>query len=247
VGNTSNDLLRLDLNRLRWSADRTLSREGPEGRFCHVACVDKGKMYVFGGHNGDDRLNDLVCIDLTSNHVHKECSLTDDLRAFVNNPVMSDIIFQVGEQKIYAHKVLCLRCQYFRAMLLGDMKESKQHSIQIMDIDPALFLLVMEFLYSDTVDVPQEEAFNLMEVAGRLSIGRLQDLCERKVLATISEKNAPSYLFLADKFNFAHLREECLAFLVAHFDSSSVTEGFKNIMCANPDLIMEVLQRRVPR
>ena len=32
----------------------------PNQRFCHVACVNKDSMFVFGGYDGTSRLNDLV-------------------------------------------------------------------------------------------------------------------------------------------------------------------------------------------
>ena len=34
--------------------------DAPNQRFCHVACVNKDSMFVFGGYDGTSRLNDLV-------------------------------------------------------------------------------------------------------------------------------------------------------------------------------------------
>lgn len=32
----------------------------PNQRFCHVACVHKNSMFIFGGYDGTSRLNDLM-------------------------------------------------------------------------------------------------------------------------------------------------------------------------------------------
>lgn len=55
---------------LDWMLDRMVGGGGgeqvqalgnaPNSRFCHVACVYKDSMFVFGGYDGTSRLNDLV-------------------------------------------------------------------------------------------------------------------------------------------------------------------------------------------
>ena len=52
-------------------------------------------------------------------------TLIGDLRGFVNNEMLSDICFVVEGMPVYAHKILCMRCTYFRAMLMGEMRESR--------------------------------------------------------------------------------------------------------------------------
>ena len=92
----------------------------PGHRFCHVAVVSGDSMYVFGGYDGSSRLNDFLefnfGVDLMSCDIPPS-SLVTDLRAVVNSDVMSDVTFVVEGRPVYAHKVMCLRCSYFRAML----------------------------------------------------------------------------------------------------------------------------------
>jgi Kelch motif len=59
-------------------------------RFCHVACVCKDSMLVFGGYDGTSRLNDLLefkfGVDLMCCEI-PQSTLVPDLRSFVNSEV----------------------------------------------------------------------------------------------------------------------------------------------------------------
>lgn len=57
----------------------------------------------------------------------------------------------VEGEPVYAHKVLCLRCTYFRAMLTGEMKESRAKTITLPDVRRPIFLALLEYLYTDEV------------------------------------------------------------------------------------------------
>lgn len=57
----------------------------------------------------------------------------------------------VEGQPVYAHKVLCMRCTYFRAMLTGEMKESRAKTVTLPDVRRPIFLALLEYLYTDEV------------------------------------------------------------------------------------------------
>ena len=77
-------------------------------------------MYIFGGYDGSNRLNDFwefqFGTDLTAISIPKP-TILDDLRAYVGEESLSDITFLVEGQPVHAHKILLMRCPYFRAML----------------------------------------------------------------------------------------------------------------------------------
>jgi hypothetical protein len=61
-----------------------------------------------------------------------QSTLLADLKGFVNCETLSDITFVVEGQKIFAHKILCMRCTFFRALLTGDMRESREKEVRTM-------------------------------------------------------------------------------------------------------------------
>lgn len=44
-----------------------------------------------------------------------------------------------------------MRCTYFRAMLTGEMKESRAKTITLPDVRRPIFLALLEYLYTDEV------------------------------------------------------------------------------------------------
>ena len=218
----------------------------PKQRFCHAAAVHKGTMYVFGGYDGQNRLNDLIMYRFAARNRDgiPPSSLLADLGQLVNNETLSDITFLVEGEPVHAHRALCMRCTFFRAMLLGEMLEARQREVVIEDMKRGTFLQLMQYLYTDNVDVPLEETMDLLQAADRFGVERLKRICEHVMLSSINIENASSIMVVADLHNAQGLREKCLDFLVDHFDDVSKTASFEEMLRANCSLVMEVLQRR---
>ncbi|KAI9915890.1 hypothetical protein PsorP6_007488 [Peronosclerospora sorghi] len=103
----------------------------PGPRFCHVSAVYDSSLVIFGGYDGSNQLNDFKQFRFEEEKFQldiPESTLIDDLRILVNNDVMSDVTF-VGTRKqdgvegipVYDHKILFIRCSYFKAMLTWEV------------------------------------------------------------------------------------------------------------------------------
>ncbi|XP_078527882.1 BTB/POZ domain-containing protein 19 isoform X4 [Lissotriton helveticus] len=85
-------------------------------------------------------------------------SFTADIRSLLHNPLFSDVTFIVGKERreLYGHRcVLACRCRVFHEMfleqpLLADSSQQGQ-PIVLSDVQPEVFLAVMEFLYTNCV------------------------------------------------------------------------------------------------
>lgn len=99
------------------------------------------------------RLNDMRRFQL-SDHLPgipvPPSSLQADLRSYVNNELLSDIKFVLANGRVvYAHKILCIRCPYFRTMFTGPFLEMNATEIPMPDIDYDTLILVLEHIYCD--------------------------------------------------------------------------------------------------
>ena len=199
-------------------------------------------------YDGSRRLNDFQEFSFGQDaftDVSIPCSsLVDELRDLVDSDTFSDVTFVVEGTTVHAHKVLCMRCQYFAAMLLGEMRESKQAEIVIPDVRRSIFVALLEYLYTDAVDVPLDIAMELFEAADKFGVERLKKICESKMLSSISVENAAGIFLASDQYHASSLREKCLAFVVNHFDAVTKTKCFEEMGRSNFDLVLEILHLR---
>ncbi|KAL7531949.1 hypothetical protein ACHAXR_004325 [Thalassiosira sp. AJA248-18] len=220
-------------------------------RFCHVGAVHKGSLYIFGGYDGSNRLNDFVKYDLAAENLFETDipppTLLSDLRSFLDDEdVMSfaDVTLMVEGVPVRAHKLMLMRCPYFRAMLLGDMVESSQSVVNLEIVRHSTFTAVLEYLYTDTVAIPLDSAMELFVAADCFDIPRLQALCERRLLESMTVKNAAAIFHTADVHSATLLRDKALAYILSHFEAVSKTAAFEEMVRSNVELVFEILKRR---
>lgn len=220
-------------------------------RFCHVGTIYKGSLYVFGGYDGSSRLNDFVKYDLAADNLCETdippSTLLSDLRSFLDDAdVMSfaDITLMVEGVPVRAHKLMLMRCPYFRAMLLGDMAESSQSVVNLEIVRHSTFLAVLEYLYTDTVVISLDSAMELFVAADCFDMPRLQAMCERRLLVSMTTENASTIFHAADVHSAASLRDKALGYILSHFEAVSKTASFENMARSNVELVFEILKRR---
>lgn len=251
TGSARNDLYSFSFETDQWhevrpAAGPSQKANVPCPRFCHTCDMYNNSLYIFGGYDGQQRLNDFwqfklateVNIDIPSS------SLVSDLREFLNEAKLSDVTFIVEGKPVYAHKLLCMRCSYFRAMFEGQMRESQQKTITINNVSHRVFLALLEYLYTDELEFPMEIAMDLFVAADQFGIERLKRLCEKKILVSINIDTAATILQAANMHIAHDLRQSCMDFILRNFDAVSKTPAFEEMGRSNVELVFEILKRR---
>jgi len=231
----------------KWRAVTTTTDNKPRCRFCHVGVVHNEALFVFGGYDGTIRLNDFVRFDFAVYDLSFEIppsTLVSELLALVDDETMSDVTFLVEGQSVYAHKLMLMRCSYFRALFLGEMMESKMSVIRIELVSHAIFLKILEYLYTDSVRISLESAMELFEAADLFCIPRLKTMCEKRMLQSINVENAASIFHASDLHSAVALRSKTKKYILSHFEQVSKTASFEDMGRRNIDLLFELLQSR---
>jgi len=185
----------------------------PCARFCHTGVVYNSQLYVFGGYDGQNRLNDFKAFRLGDdiNVEIPKSSIVSDMRSMLDDPTFSDITFKLDDgREIHAHKVFCVRCAYFKAMFGGQMRESKQDSVSIKDTSYEVFKSLLEYLYTDEIEIKWEQAMDLFVAADQFGVERLKKLCEKKILVSINNDNAATILQAANMHHATGLSKAVL-------------------------------------
>ncbi|XP_057318314.1 speckle-type POZ protein B-like [Microplitis mediator] len=143
---------------------------------------------------------------------------TDDLRELYDSKTNSDVILAVGDKIFKAHKlILSARSPVFFAMFTHEMKEKKENTVTISDIDPEIFEKILKFIYTDNIDDLDADAECLLELADKYQLLELKRLCEESLSKSVSIDNAIQLMILADLHNADKLLEFIFEFIIRNF------------------------------
>ncbi|CAO2211554.1 unnamed protein product [Urochloa humidicola] len=164
-----------------------------------------------------------------------------------------DVSFIVDGETFHAHRaVLAARSPVFRAELLGSMTEATMPSITLHDIAPAIFRVMLQFMYTDALpgddelgDSPTEMFKHLLAAADRYALDRLKIICAQKLWDNVSVDTVGDALACAEIYNCPELKSKCIEFVVAdkNFKKAVLTESFMQLGQKFPSIIAEVRKR----
>ncbi|MEE6487376.1 hypothetical protein FKM82_014875 [Ascaphus truei] len=172
-----------------------------------------------------------------------------------NNEVLSDVHFLVGKglgsQRIPAHRfVLAVGSAVFDAMFNGGMATTSTE-IELPDVEPAAFLALLKFLYSDEVQIGPETVMTTLYTAKKYAVPALEAHCVEFLKKNLRADNAFMLLTQARLFDEPQLASLCLENIDKNTSDAINAEGFTDIDLALPlppsaplaDTLVAVLER----
>uniref|UniRef100_A0A8B9GYT0 RCC1 and BTB domain containing protein 2 n=1 Tax=Astyanax mexicanus TaxID=7994 RepID=A0A8B9GYT0_ASTMX len=150
-------------------------------------------------------------------------TVAQSLKREFDSPEISDLKFLVDGKCIHVHKALLkIRCEHFRALL----NETDEEAIEIHQFSYLVYRAFLEYLYTDTINLPPEDAIGLLDLATYYRETRLKRLCQETIKRGISEENAITLLSAAVKYEARDLEEFCFKFCVNHLTAVTQTQAF---------------------
>ncbi|CAM0947072.1 unnamed protein product [Alopecurus aequalis] len=149
--------------------------------------------------------------------------------------------------------MLAARSPVFRAQLCGPMKESKQTSIRVNDVDAKVFEVLLyyyndrlpEFMEDTTEDVINMTQ-HLLVAADRYAIERLKLMCEAKLSEALQVETVCFTLDLAEQFHCQSLRNFCLKYIVRDTErlrAITKTKMFERLKQNHPRIADDILDK----
>ncbi len=188
------------------------------------------------GTDGGSRRHASTMVSISSGYLH-------DMKDMVDDEEYSDVTFIVEDQPVYALRaILAKRCEHFAAMFRSGMRESEAGAeIPIPSISRAVFLLILEYLYTDSVKIELEHAVELYIASDLYQISTLRDMCCVVVRRSIGSENATYLLLSAHEAHCQIIKDIAMEYIIANFDVISKTEGIKVV---SHGLLLEILSMR---
>ncbi|XP_072316743.1 RCC1 and BTB domain-containing protein 2 isoform X1 [Eucyclogobius newberryi] len=150
-------------------------------------------------------------------------TVAQSLKKEFDSSEISDLKFVVDGKYIHVHKALLkIRCEHFRTLL----NETDEDSIEIHQFSYMVYRAFLEYLYTDTINLPPEDAIGLLDLATFYREMRLKRLCQETIKKGISEDNAFTLLSAAVKYEAKDLEEFCFKFCINHLTAVTLTQAF---------------------
>ncbi|XP_058479345.1 RCC1 and BTB domain-containing protein 1-like isoform X1 [Solea solea] len=149
------------------------------------------------------------------------------LKKEFDNPETADVKFCIDGKYIYVHKtVLKMRCEHFRSMFQSHWNEDMKEVIEIDQFSYPVYRSFLDFLYTDDVELPPEDAFGLLDLATSYCEKHLKKRCQQIIKRGITIENAFSLLSAAVCYDATDLEEFCFRFCVKHLAEVTQTDAF---------------------
>ncbi|XP_069745812.1 RCC1 and BTB domain-containing protein 1-like isoform X2 [Narcine bancroftii] len=139
----------------------------------------------------------------------------------------SDLKFFVEGKYIHVHKaILKIRCEHFRTMFQSYWSEDEKEVIEIDQFSYPVYRAFLEYLYTDSVNLPPEDAIGLLDLATSYCERKVKKLCQEIIKRGITVENAFLLLSTAVQYDAKNLEEFCFNFCVNHLTAVTNTDAF---------------------
>ncbi|XP_039590984.1 BTB/POZ domain-containing protein 19-like isoform X1 [Polypterus senegalus] len=161
-------------------------------------------------------------------------AFTAALRSLVNNPEFSDVKFLVGKERreVFAHRcILACRCEVFHGMFSHHfqrsvVKEWLEEPLVLSEVQPDVFLAVIEFLYTNCVSLNKIIALEVLTSAVEYGLNDLRKLCIEFITDTLTAETVSEAFQAAVTFGQIDMRDKCLEFIENCTKEVVSTRGF---------------------
>ncbi|KAI5670607.1 hypothetical protein M9H77_10971 [Catharanthus roseus] len=178
-----------------------------------------------------------------------------NLKYLMDSETGCDITFHVGDETFKAHKlILAARSPVFRAQFFGLIGDPKTDTVELADIEPSIFKVMLQFIYSDHIPNLHEVTGStsmctstimlqhLLAAADRYGLDRLKQLCEARLCEEVNVDTVATTLSLAEQHHCSQLKAICLKFAATNLGVVMQSEGFKHLEESCPSLLSELLE-----
>ncbi|XP_054834143.1 BTB/POZ domain-containing protein 9 isoform X1 [Eublepharis macularius] len=164
-------------------------------------------------------------------HVH---ILSDHVGVLMNGEEYSDVTFIVEKKRFPAHRViLAARCQYFRALLYGGMRESQPEAeIPLQDTTAEAFTMLLKYIYTGRAilrDEKEEVLLDFLSLAHKYGFPELEDSTSEYLCTILNIQNVCMTYDVASLYSLHKLTCMCCMFMDRNAQEVLSSEGFLSL------------------
>ena len=137
----------------------------------------------------------------------------------------------VGTTKINVHSlILASSSEFFRTMFTSEMKERYEQNVIITaDLDPDAVKALIDFVYTETIIINDENILQLLHAADYLQMIEPKEFCVEFLECKLSPDTCVSILGVAQRYNIETLQDLAHQMMSYHFKTVAEGKAFKTL------------------
>jgi hypothetical protein len=153
---------------------------------------------------------------------------------------MCDVVVVVEKEEIFSHRlVLAANSLYFYSMFTNGLSETNQTRITLKEVDPEAVRQLVEFCYTSTIQITEDNVQNLLSVANLLQFTTIIETCCSFLKNQLHPSNCLGIGNFADHHNCTELKLASLNYAEKRFLEVAKTDEF---LLATYDQISSMLK-----
>ncbi|XP_016307156.1 actin-binding protein IPP [Sinocyclocheilus anshuiensis] len=141
-----------------------------------------------------------------------------------------DVRLLVGGRVFGVHKlVLAASGPYFAALFSGAMSEAHEEEVRIVGVEADVFEILLEFIYTGSIDVTVDTVQELMVAADMLHLSEVVDICGEFLRAHMDPSNCVGIYRFLEQIACMELLQFTEDYIHVHFLEVCASEEFSSL------------------
>lgn len=143
---------------------------------------------------------------------------------------LCDVNLKVQDRMFSAHRIVLAACSdYFCAMFTGNLSERDQEIIELHEISADVMEVLLDFVYTETVNVSVENVQELLPAACLLQLNGVKQACCSFLEKQLDCSNCLGIKIFAEQHSCDILWSAAESFSLRHFEEVVEQEEFKSL------------------
>lgn len=153
------------------------------------------------------------------------------LESLLDLEELCDVILRTEDGfSISAHRnVLSVGSPYFRAMFLGQLKESRREDITLKGVTGEALRCIVRFVYTSSIDVNDANVDDVLSASDLFQMKEITTVCCQFLKEQLRPSNCLGIAAIAGGFSCEELWSEARKFAVKHFNEVIKCDEFKDL------------------
>ncbi|KAL9891070.1 kelch-like protein 26 isoform 1-T3 [Glossina fuscipes fuscipes] len=143
----------------------------------------------------------------------------DGLTKMRINQKLFDFSLDVDGELIYVHKLaLAIASDYFAAMFEADMKEGKEGTVKLQDVDVVAVKALVDYVYSGIITLTEANVEAVLSASDLFQIVWVKEECIKFLKNNLNRNNCFRVRKIAGMHSCGHLQDVSHKYILDHFD-----------------------------